>query len=133
MDSTMRYVSGDTLAHVMVVNVRDIAKIGGRAIKRTGGSLPVFPRDRENLVLCRTLHERFFKGDYRMTRTEHKRFIEAVDWLQRHDQLNKLQLPRPYVEVLEEYVWSDNKLPRKTYQGLIARLCDGSMDAVASQ
>ena len=130
----MRYVSGDTLAHVMLVSVRDIRKVGGAAMKRTGGGLPVTQQDQKNLVLCRQLLHRFLAGDYRMTRMEYVQFRQASYWVQRQDRLNKghPEMPPDHEDVSDKHVWKLTSMPPGTFEGLLGLLADGTMDTMAA-
>jgi hypothetical protein len=122
------------MAQIAVVNVRDIAAIGGAACKRVGGGLPANHWDLENLKLCRRLHGRMTKGDYRMTEREYSRLIEACNWLLRQDRLNKGQPDKaPIEEESTTIVWSKWPLPKGTYNGIVRRIADGTIDAVAHE
>lgn len=126
-DSTMRYVTGDVLTHIMIVNVRDIARVCGETMKRTGTGLQASPQEMKNLVLCRRLHKRMLAGDYRMTEMEHSRFMDAANWILRQHRLNQREPDRPPIVRQECHTWSASKMPLGIYPGLIEKLIDGSL------
>lgn len=130
-DTTKRPVSGDTLAYVMVINVRYLPMVGGAAVKKEHGKLTISERDEKNLLICRRLHRRFLNGDYRMNQMEYQRFRDATDWIQRTDRRNKGQPDKPPAQRDELHAWRGEVLPPKTYQSLILELKSGRFDQVA--
>lgn len=144
-DNRQRYVTGDTLAHVAVVAVRDIKTICGRAIsksiepgyvKRETAFIAGLPDTiRENLILCRQLHARFLRGDYRMSEPEYDRFLCAVDWLQRLDRELKGQPDKPPVNWNEhrDKVFCETRVRAGTYPELVRRLIAGDLDRAVSE
>jgi hypothetical protein len=125
---SMNNSSADMLALVGETQ-RRIVSVCGKLVKRNGGELNIPDLVHNQMLVARTLHSRYIKGDYRHEPREAMQIKELTDWLVRqHRGMNGGNIESTY-EFNPQELSTATPLPAGAYRDVCQHLASRGLSS----
>jgi hypothetical protein len=124
----MQYVTEDMMGLVAEICGRRLAKVVDAMSRLTAGVLDVTPEEHLTMQKVAEVHNRFCKGDYRMSVEEWGYVRDLCNWLAvRWAESNQQPIPEP-IEFDEAGLWTQQCRAPNTYDKIFMVVTSGKLD-----